>query len=234
MPRCQFPLSSSPAKPLKSSWLWRASLQRQGIQFRWIHSTNDYCCFVWNHHKWLENNWLTFRFALLTCPMKLSGGLGELEILEMVKLDFCILLWPFFLLQKYALKPCLLNIFYQYIPGLNTLVWPMIRRWPNMWWTRQTSMQPSPTTPQGETFSYFLSETSSIYTWPVTNACLTCLPYWFASKTCLMWPWACSNSPPMWPHVTSCDPCDVPICPTFSTFYNLVFQQRKFNMLWTL
>ena len=59
---------------------------------------------------WLENNWLTFRFALLTCPMKLSGGLGELEILEMVKLDFCILLWPIF-----SSKICFETLFVEYI-----------------------------------------------------------------------------------------------------------------------
>ena len=43
--------------------------------------------------------------------MKLSGGLGELEILEMVKLDFCILLWPIFLSPKIRFE----TLFVEYI-----------------------------------------------------------------------------------------------------------------------
>ena len=166
--------------------------------------------------------------------MKLSGGLGELEILEMVKVDFCILCGQFF-----SSKICFETLFVEYILPIysrfeHTCVAYDKALAKYVVNTANLNATIADNTPRWNFFHFFLSKTSSIYTWPVTNACLTCLPYWFASKTCLMWPWACSNSLSMWPHVTSCDPCDVPICPTFSTFYNLVFQQRKFNMLWTL
>ena len=50
------------------------------------------------------------RFALPTCRMKSSGGLGEPEIF-------------YFHFE---------NTFVENISDLSTLVWPMIRRWPNM------------------------------------------------------------------------------------------------------
>ena len=81
----------------------------------------------------LSNMDAASRFALPTCRMKSSGGLGEPEIF-------------YFHFE---------NTFVENISDLSTLVWPMIRRWPNMSWTRPTSMQPSLTAPQGETFHNF-------------------------------------------------------------------------------
>ena len=48
--------------------------------------------------------------------------------------------------------------------GLSTLVWRMIRRWPNMLWTQPTSTQPLRTTHQGEPFQLYTFFSSYFYT----------------------------------------------------------------------
>ena len=98
MPKLPLWSSHFSAKPLKSSWLWRASLPRQGTQSRWSHSTNSFVRksfnmdsnrsnmdLIWIHYKSnmdpIHSDMdAASRFALPTCRMKSSGGLGEPEI----------------------------------------------------------------------------------------------------------------------------------------------------------
>ena len=129
------------ARPLKSSWLWRASLPRRGTQSRWIHSTNSFVRKS-SHISpiWIQYGSKSFQYG---CCIQVRTSYLPNEIIWGFRWARNILFFRLFHFE---------NMFVENISDLSTLVWPMIRRWPNMSWTRPTSMQPSLTAPQGETF----------------------------------------------------------------------------------